>query len=135
VPSPSAPPGTPANPRCLNLAPAEATITRYAVPASESTTETLHSVDYKNYQISMYPTGNTPIENNGLEDIIWQAQSAQDPNFAATNATAQLDGQKSLFISGVLWGIVGGAVVACLDHSYEAYRERKGKPPGRQVLL
>jgi hypothetical protein len=133
--APSAAPATPANPRCLNLASAEAKITQYAVPVSESTTETLHSVDYKNYQISMYPTGNTPIENNGLEDIIWQAPSAQDPNFAATNATTQLAGQKSLFISGVLWGIVGGAAVACLDHLYEAYRERKGKPPGRQVPL
>lgn len=135
APSPSTASTTPANPRCLNLASAEAKITQYAVPVSASTTETLHSVDYKNYQISMYPTGNTPIENNGLEDIIWQAPSAQDPNFAATNATAQLDGQKGLFISGVLWGIVGGAAVACLDHFYEAYRERKGRPPGRQVPL
>jgi len=119
----------------LNLASAGAKIIQYAVPVSESTTETLHNVDYKDYQISMYPTGNTPIENNGQENIIWQAPSAQDPNFAATNATAQLNGEKNLFISGVLWGIVGGAAVACLDHFYEAYRERKKKPPGRQVPL
>ena len=135
APSASTPPTAPANPRCLNLASAGAKIIQYAVPVSESTTETLHNVDYKDYQISMYPTGNTPIENNGQENIIWQAPSAQDPNFAATNATAQLNGEKNLFISGVLWGIVGGAAVACLDHFYEAYRERKKKPPGRQVPL
>ena len=83
----------------------------------------------------MYPTGNTSAEYNGEESIIWNALSAQDPNFGATNATVQLDGQKNLFISGVLWGIVGGAAVACADHFYEAYGERKRKPPSPRIPL
>jgi hypothetical protein len=135
VPSASAVPTIPANPRCLSLASASAKISQWAVPVSESTIETLYNVDYKHYQISMYPTGNTPFESNGEETVIWQAPSAQDPNFAATDDTAQLNGQKNLFISGVLWGIMGGAVVAFLDHCYEAYRERKEKSPGRPIRL
>jgi hypothetical protein len=83
----------------------------------------------------MSPTGDTPAEYNGEESIIWKALSAQDPNFGATNPTAQLNEQKNLFISGVLWGIVGGAAVACVDHFYEAYRERKRKLPSRQIPL
>jgi hypothetical protein len=137
-PSPSslAPqPTAPANPGCLHLAPADDKFIQYEVPASESTIETLHHVDYRDYQISMYPTGNTSAEYNGEESIIWNALSAQDPNFGATNATVQLDGQKNLFISGVLWGIVGGAAVACADHFYEAYGERKRKPPSRRIPL
>lgn len=84
-------------------------------------------MNYKDYQLSMYPTGDTPPENNGEESIIWKAPSAQNPSFQATNAAAQLNGQKDLFISGVLWGIVGGAGVASVDHLYEAYQERKEK--------
>jgi len=83
----------------------------------------------------MYPNGDTPAEQNGEESIIWKAPSAQDPNFYATSATSQLNGQKDLFISGVLWGIVGGAAVACVDHLYEAYRERRGKLPSRKIPL
>jgi hypothetical protein len=119
------PPTTTANPACLNLAPANAKLIKYEVPSTESTIETLHHVNYKDYQLSMYPTGDTPPENNGEESIIWKAPSAQNPSFQATNAATQLDGQKDLFISGVLWGIVGGAGVASVDHLYEAYRERK----------
>jgi hypothetical protein len=91
--------------------------------------ETLHNVNYKDYQFSMYPTGDTPSENNGDENIIWKAPSAQNPSFEATNAASQLNEQKDIFISGVLWGIVGGAAVACVDHLYEAYRERKEQKP------
>ena len=126
---------TPANPGCLNLAPADAKFIKYEIPNSEPTTETLHNVDYKDYQLSMYPNGDTPAEQNGEESIIWKAPSAQDPNFYATSATSQLNGQKDLFISGVLWGIVGGAAVACVDHLYEAYRERRGKLPSRKIPL
>jgi hypothetical protein len=134
--SPSAPPPTTtANPGCLNLAPANATFINYEVPNTEPTIETLHDVNYKDYQLSMYPAGDTPSENNGEESIIWKAPTAQDPSFGATNASAQLNGQKDLFISGVLWGIVGGAAVACVDHLYEAYRERKEKRPSHHIGL
>jgi len=128
--SPLPPPTTTtANPACLNLTPANAKLIKYEVPSTESTIETLHHVNYKDYQLSMYPTGDTPPENNGEESIVWKAPSAQNPSFQATNAATQLDGQKDLFISGVLWGIVGGAGVASVDHLYEAYRERKEKAP------
>jgi hypothetical protein len=83
----------------------------------------------------MYPTGNTPAENNGDESIVWNAPSAQDPSFNATNTATQLNGQRDLFISGVLWGIVGGAAIGSLDHLYEAYRERRKKPPARDIGL
>lgn len=129
------PPATTANPACLNLASPNAKSIKYGVPNTESTIETLHHVNYKDYQLSMYPTGNTPPENNGEESIIWKAPSAQDPSFQATNAAAQLNGQKDLFISGVLWGIVGGAGVASVDHLYEAYRERKERLPSRRNEL
>jgi hypothetical protein len=108
---------------------------KYQVPSTEPTIETLHDVNYKDYQLSMYPIGDTPPQNNGDESVIWKAPSAQDPSFEATNATTQLNGQKNLFISGVLWGIVGGAAVAFVDHLYEAYRERKRKPPSRHIGL
>jgi hypothetical protein len=72
---------------------------------------------------------------NGEENIIWKAPSARDPSFEAANAATQLNGQKDLFISGVLRGIVGGAAVVWVDHLYEAYRESKGKPPIRHIGL
>lgn len=122
------PPTTTADPGCLNLAPTNARLIKYEVPSMEPTIETLHHVDYKNYRLSMYPTGDTTPKQNGDEDIIWNAPSAQNPSFQATNADTQLNGQRDLFISGVLWGIVGGGVVACVDHLYDAYRDRKKKP-------
>jgi len=132
---PSSPPTAPANPGCLNQGPANAKFIKYQIPNTEPTIETLQDVDYRDYQLSMYPTGNTPAENNGDESIVWNAPSAQDPSFDATNTTAQLNGQRDLFISGVLWGIMGGAVVECLEHLYGAYHERKEKPPGRDIGL
>jgi hypothetical protein len=133
--SPSSPPTAAANPGCLHLGPANAKFIKYEIPNTEPTIETLQYVDYRNYQLSMYPTGNTPAENNGDESIIWNAPSAQDPSFDATNTATQLNGQRDLFISGVLWGIVGGVAVACLEHLYSAYQERRGKPPGRYIGL
>jgi hypothetical protein len=108
---------------------------KYEVPSTESTIETLRHVDYRDYQISMSPTGGTLFEGNGEESIIWKSPSAQDPSFEATNGATQLHGAKDLFISGILWGIVGGAGVACMDHSFEAYREWKRKSPSRQIGL
>jgi hypothetical protein len=131
----SSPSPPPANPGCLNQGLVNAQFIKYEIPNIEPTIETLQYVDYRDYQLSMYPTGNTPVENNGDESVVWNAPSAQDPSFNATNTATQLNGQRDLFISGVLWGIVGGAAVACLEHLYEAYRERRDKPRSRDIGL
>jgi hypothetical protein len=127
-PSPSLPSATTAaNPGCLNLAPTNAKLIKYQIPEAESTIETLNSVNYRDYQLSMYPTGDSAAENNGDESIIWKSASAQDPSFEATDAAAQLNGQRDIFMSGILWGITGGVAVAGVDQLYQAYQERKRK--------
>ncbi len=127
-PSPSLPSvTTAANPGCLNLVPSNAQLIKYQIPDTESTVETLNSVNYRDYQLSMFPTGDSAAENNGDESIIWKSASAQDPSFEATDAAAQLNGQRDIFISGILWGIMGGVAVAGVDQIYQAYQERKRK--------
>ena len=128
--SPSASPQltAPANPSCLNLAPTGATFIPYEIPSIETTTETLNQVPTRGYQISMFPNGNPINDKGGEESIMWNAPGAAlDPNFDATNAAAESDASRNEFISGVLFGILGGTAVAFVDHLYEVLNDKKGK--------
>jgi hypothetical protein len=135
-PSPSPQPAAPANPGCLNLAPTGATFIPYEIPFTETTTETLNHVATRGYQISMFPNGNPVNEKVGEESIVWSAPAAAlDPNFDATNTTAESDANRAIFISGVLFGILGGTAVAFVDHLYDALSDKKkGKPKPRKYL-
>jgi hypothetical protein len=117
------------------LAPNSVKFIQYKIPDSELTTETLDPVDSRDYQISMSPTGDSVTDPNGDYRITWSASSAEDPSFDATNATNVINGERSLFISGILWGIVGGAAVAGADHFYDAYKERVERRHRRRIPL
>ncbi len=127
-PSTSQQPTATANPSCLNLAPTGATFIPYEIPATETTTETLNQVPTGGYQISMFPNGNPINEKGGEESIMWSAPAAAlDPNFDATNTAAEADASRDIFISGVLFGVLGGTAVAFVDHLYEVLNDKKGK--------
>lgn len=129
-PSPSTSPQltAPANPSCLNLAPTSATFIPYEIPSTETTTETLNQVPTGGYQISMFPNGDPINEKGGEESIMWSAPTAAlDPNFDATNSAAESDASRNIFISGVLFGILGGTAVAFVDHLHEVLSDKKGK--------
>lgn len=131
-PSPSSsaspPLAAPANPSCLNLAPTGATFIPYEIPSTEATTETLNQVPTGGYQISMFPNGDPINDKGGEESIMWSAPAAAlDPNFDATNTAAESDASRDVFISGVLFGILGGTAVAFVDHLYEVLNDKKGK--------
>ena len=97
----------------------------------ETTTETLKHVHSQGYAISMFPVGSTIGDM-----IIWSsAQSALEPNFNAANIAAENAANRDEFISGILFGIVGGTAVACAEHVFEGLKERKGKPAHRSIEL
>ncbi len=126
-PSPSP---SPANPGCLHLAPPGARSVPYGLPGTVTTAETLSNVDATGYQISMFPTGNTMGES-----IQWTAQSALDLNFSAANTAAENDANRNIFISGILFGILGGTAVAGADHLFEGFRTRKDRPAHHSIRL
>lgn len=135
-PSASPQPTAPANPGCLNLAPTGASFIPYEIPSTETTTETLNHVATRGYQISMFPNGNPINEKGGEESIIWSAPGAAlDPNFDATNTAAESDASRAIFVSGVLFGILGGTAVAFVDHLHEALSDKKGKPRKHWISL
>jgi hypothetical protein len=135
-PSASSQPSAPANPSCLNLAPPSATFIPYEIPFTETTTETLNNVATRGYQISMFPNGDPINEKVGEESIIWSSPAAAlDPNFDATNTAAESDANRAIFISGVLFGILGGTAVAFVDHLHDALSDKKGKPRKHWISL
>lgn len=131
APSPSQQSAAPANPTCLGLASTSTNLIQYGIPGTETITETLNQVYPQGYQISMFPVGNTIGDR-----IIWNsAQSALDPDFNATHTAAESDANRDEFISGILFGILGGTAVASAEHVFEGLRDRKGKPAHRSIEL
>jgi hypothetical protein len=116
APSPSQQATAPATPSCLGLVPAGTKVIQYGIPGTEATAETLNHVDPKGYQISMFPVGTTMGDS-----ITWNsAQSALDPDFNATNIAAENDASRDIFISGILFGLLGGTAVGCAEHVFQA---------------
>lgn len=60
---------------------------------------------------------------------------ALDLNFSAVNTAAENDANRNIFISGILFGVLGGTAVAAVDHIFEGFRGRKGKPPYHKIGL
>jgi len=140
-PSPSAPPllsptTAPANPSCLNLAPAGTHFTKYVLPSSVTTTETLHRVDTQGYQISMFPVGITEDEKDNTpgqpaqESIVWSARSGLNPSLDATNNAAESAANHDIFVAGVFFGLASGAMVEFVNQMWAAFSEKKKRRSG-----
>jgi hypothetical protein len=96
----------------------------YQLPASVVATEILHDVNLSGYRIdSMFPPGH--FGESG--QITWQGISSLSPSLLATNVTAEHRLGLYTFLSGVVFGICGGAVIALLVEGFDASRERRKK--------
>ncbi len=56
-------------------------------------------------------------------------------NFSAANTAAENDANRNIFISGILFGILGGTAVAGADHLFEGFRTRKDRPAHHSIRL
>src|SRR5215467_6541536 len=141
--SPSSSPQTttPANPGCLNLAPAGTKFIPYELPASVTTIETLHHVNTKGYQISMFPVGSTNVEKSkqpgqtAEESIIWSARSGLNPSLDATNHAAESAANHDIFVAGIFFGLATGAAVEFVDRLWAAFRDKKRKRSNIGIVL
>ncbi len=96
----------------------------YQLPASVATTEILENVNLSGYRIdSMFPPG----QFGNRDQITWQGISSLSPSLLVTNVAAEHQLNKYIFISGVLFGICGGAFVTLLVESFDVWRESRRK--------
>ena len=60
---------------------------------------------------SQFPTGQTDNDT-----ITWEGAAGLSPDIHVDNPSADSTASHAQFMSGILWGIVGGAGVSLVDH-------------------
>ena len=132
-PSATASAGAPESPGCYAGTPAAATFIPYQLPTRITTTETLHEVDTKGYQVSMSPV--EPLMQDTIKEpghtteneIMWSSSSGSglNPSLDATNQAAESAANHDIFVAGVCFGIAGGTAVAFFDSILDAVSGKK----------
>jgi hypothetical protein len=71
----------------------------------------------------MFPPG----QFGKRDQITWQGISSLSPSLLTTNVTAEHRLGVYTFLSGVVFGIGGGAIITLLVEGFDASRERRKK--------
>ena len=88
-------------------------------------------MDARGYQISMFPVGNTDMENSrnpgqtAEETITWHGRSGLNPSLDATNQAAESAASHDTFTAGVFFGLASGAAVALVDGLWNTFIRKK----------
>jgi hypothetical protein len=104
----------PGIPGCYGQAQAGATFSKYYLPASVQTKETLTNVNLTGYQVeSIFPAPQITSDKGGggqggAEDYTWTGLSSLSPSVVVSNLAGQQEVSRYIFIAGILLGIAGG---------------------------
>lgn len=120
-PSATAPSG-PQSPACFFQSPPTVPPVDYFLPRTLTTEETVTQVNLSGGWVlqSQFPTGTT--DNN---TITWEGAAGLSPDIHADNPSADSNSNHATFLSGILWGVVGGAGVSLVDHLERVNSERR----------
>jgi hypothetical protein len=93
---------------CYNPVTRHTTASEYQLPTSVETTETLENANLSGYRIdSIFP----PEQITPDDRMIWKGVAGLSPSISATSLSVERNNNRSLFISGILFGIAGAALV------------------------
>lgn len=103
--------------------------TRYSIPKSVTTSETLSNVSLSGDRIdSMFPPGQ--ITSN--DEIIWQGTSGLSPSLSATSLSSAETSSKAGFKAGLFYGLAAGLFVPFLQDVSQAARETRKRRDGAE---
>ena len=112
---------TPGIPGCFGQAQAGATFSKYYLPASVQTRETLTNVNLTGYQVeSIFPAPQiTPSKGSTgqgvAEDYTWTGLSSLSPSLIVSNLAGEQEVNHYIFLAGILLGIAGGIAASFLQ--------------------
>jgi hypothetical protein len=118
--TPTSSPG-PGVPGCFGEGQTDATFSKYYLPSSVQTKETLTNVNLTGYQVeSIFPAPQiTPYKGSPgqgvAEDYIWTGLSSLSPSLIVSNLAGQQAVSHYSFLAGILLGIAGGAAASFLQ--------------------
>jgi hypothetical protein len=109
----SPPPPLPQNPACFFGGSLTDPPSQYFLPTTLTTKEKVTQVNLNGGWVlqSQFPTGQTDNDT-----ITWEGAAGLSPDIHVDNPSADSTANQAAFLSGILWGIVGGAGVSLVDH-------------------
>ena len=111
----------PGIPDCFGQAQAGATFSKYYLPVSVQTKETLTNVNLTGYQVeSIFPapqitSGKSSAGRGAVENYTWTELSSLSPSVIVSSLVGQQEVSKYIFIAGILLGIGGGIGASLLQ--------------------
>ena len=118
-PSPGASTGKLGN-SCFPPLPTDVILTKYSIPASVATSETLENVSLSGDRIdSMFPPGQITSSNQ----IIWQGVFGLSPDLSATSLTNDENASRDGFFAGLCYGLAAGLLVPFLQGLSDAHEQ------------
>lgn len=111
----------PGVPGCFGQGQAGATFSKYYLPASVQTKETLTNVNLTGYQVeSIFPapqiTASKGSTGQGVaENYTWTGLSSLSPSVIVSNLAGQQEVSHYIFLAGILLGIAGGIAASFLQ--------------------
>ena len=107
-----------ANAGCYTQLPAGTAATKYSLPASVTTSETLEQVSLSGDRIdSMFPPGQITSDDR----IIWQGASGLSPSLSASSLAGAENASRDGFFAGLLYGLAAGLFVPFLQGISESH--------------
>jgi hypothetical protein len=114
---------------CFTKLPPGTAATRYSIPKSVTTSETLSNVSLSGDRIdSMFPPGQ--ITSN--DEIVWQGASGLSPSLSATSLSSAETSSKAGFKAGLFYGIAAGLFVPFLQDVSQAAKETRKRRDGAE---
>lgn len=112
---------------CYSQLAAGALATRYNIPTTVTTSETLENVSLSGDRIdSMFPPGQITSDNR----IIWQGVSGLSPSLSATSLAGAENANRDGFFAGLFYGLAAGLFVPFLQglsESHDKIREARAR--------
>lgn len=108
-----------ANAPCYSPISANTSATKYVIPATVATFETLENISLSNDSVdSMFPPGQITSDDK----IIWQGLDALSPSLSATNLSSAKTASEDVFFAGVWYGLAAGFLVPFMQGVPDALR-------------